>query len=161
MQECRPTASDLDVGLVDKPPVTGSVPSRPSGVDELRRERLHPPVDSHVIDRNAAFGQQFLDVAVGQAVRRYSAPPTRSPHAGSDSRLEPTSQTSNQSPTSVRTEASPNATQPVDASAKQNLWRQDVSGFDRAAITAALQPGRAHTIRLDMDGITDCDCGPE
>jgi hypothetical protein len=44
------------------------MPSRPGGVDELRRECLHPSVHSDVIDSDAAFGQQFLDAAVGQAV---------------------------------------------------------------------------------------------
>ena len=32
------------------------------------RERLHPPIDRHVIDVDTAFAEQFLDVAVGHAV---------------------------------------------------------------------------------------------
>jgi hypothetical protein len=38
------------------------------GLDELGGEPLDPPVDGDVIDGDAAFGQQFLHVAVGQAV---------------------------------------------------------------------------------------------
>jgi hypothetical protein len=32
-----------------------------------RREPLHPPVDGDVVDLDAAFGEQLLDVAVGEA----------------------------------------------------------------------------------------------
>ena len=32
--------------------------------------RLHPPVDGDVIDLDTALGQQFLDIAVGQAIAR-------------------------------------------------------------------------------------------
>jgi hypothetical protein len=38
----------------------------PGGVDELRRERLHPPVDRDVIDGDAALDQQLLDIAIGR-----------------------------------------------------------------------------------------------
>jgi hypothetical protein len=34
---------------------------------ELRREPLDPPVDGHVVDLDASFRQEFLDVPVGQA----------------------------------------------------------------------------------------------
>jgi hypothetical protein len=40
------------------------VPCWASGVGELGGEGLYPPVDRHVIDIYAAFGQQLLDVAV-------------------------------------------------------------------------------------------------
>jgi hypothetical protein len=36
--QVRAAARDLDVGLVDEPPITGDMAGRPSGVDELRRE---------------------------------------------------------------------------------------------------------------------------
>jgi hypothetical protein len=39
--EVGPAASDLRVGLIDEPPVTGRVPSMTGRVDELRREGLH------------------------------------------------------------------------------------------------------------------------
>jgi hypothetical protein len=42
-------------------------------VSEQRREPLHPPIHGDVIDLNAAFGQQFLDVAVRQAVAQIPA----------------------------------------------------------------------------------------
>jgi hypothetical protein len=45
------------------------------GGDDRRREPLYPPVDGDVIDLDAAFGQQFLDVAVGQSVAQI--PPHR------------------------------------------------------------------------------------
>ena len=67
-QYVDPAAGDFDVGFVDQPPVTGRVPGRSGRVDELRCEGLHPPVDRHVIHGDAALGQQFLHVAVGQAV---------------------------------------------------------------------------------------------
>jgi hypothetical protein len=33
------------------------------GVDQQRSEPLHPPVHRHVVNLDAAFGEQFLDVA--------------------------------------------------------------------------------------------------
>jgi hypothetical protein len=66
--EIGPLAGDLQVGLIDEPPVTWSVPAGPGSLDELRGETLHPPVDGDVIDGDAALGQQFLDVPVGQSV---------------------------------------------------------------------------------------------
>jgi hypothetical protein len=71
--QIRPPASDLDVRLIGEPPVTGNVAARPGGLDELRREPLHPSVDGDVIDGDAALGQQFLDVPVRQAVARVLA----------------------------------------------------------------------------------------
>jgi hypothetical protein len=55
--QVAPATGDLDVGLVDEPPVAGGMPGRAGGVDELRRKGLHPAVDGHVIDVDAAFGQ--------------------------------------------------------------------------------------------------------
>jgi hypothetical protein len=42
------------------------VSTRLGCVDQQRSEALHPPKDRHVIHIDAAFGQQFLHVAVGQ-----------------------------------------------------------------------------------------------
>jgi hypothetical protein len=56
-----------------EPPSSGRVPGRPGGVDELRREGLHPPVDRHVIHIDAALGQQLLDVAIGQPIAQVPA----------------------------------------------------------------------------------------
>ena len=49
------------------------MPAWSGGVDELRRESSHPPVDRHVLDGDAALGQQFFDVAEGQAVAQLPA----------------------------------------------------------------------------------------
>jgi hypothetical protein len=37
------------------------------GVGQQRREPLDPPVDRDVVDFDAPLGEEFLDVAVGQA----------------------------------------------------------------------------------------------
>jgi hypothetical protein len=63
-----PPASDLDVGLVDKPPITRGMPAESGGVDQQRSEPLHPAIDRNVVDIDTALGQQFLDIAVGQAI---------------------------------------------------------------------------------------------
>jgi hypothetical protein len=49
------------------------MPGRSGGVDELRCECLHPPVDRHVIGLDAALAEQLLDVAVRQAVAQVPA----------------------------------------------------------------------------------------
>jgi hypothetical protein len=36
----------------------------PGSLGEQRREPLHPPEDGDVVDLDATFGQQLLDVAV-------------------------------------------------------------------------------------------------
>ena len=61
-----PPASDLHVGLV-QPAVPDQVRRRAGRLGQQRRESLHPPVDGHVVDLDTAFGQELLDVAVGQA----------------------------------------------------------------------------------------------
>jgi hypothetical protein len=40
------------------------MPARSGGLDQQRREPLHPPVDPDVIDHDAALGQQLLDIPV-------------------------------------------------------------------------------------------------
>ena len=52
-----PHTGDLHVGLVDKPAATHSVTAGVGGVDQYRREPLHPPVHGHVIDDDPTFGQ--------------------------------------------------------------------------------------------------------
>jgi len=66
--QIRPTAGDLDVGLVDEPPLPWAVPGWSGSVDELGGEALHPPIPAHVIHRRTALGEQLLDIAVRQAV---------------------------------------------------------------------------------------------
>jgi hypothetical protein len=63
-----PPAGDLDVGLIDEPPVPGGVSERAGGTGEECCESLDPPVHGDMVDVDAALGQQLLDVAVGQAV---------------------------------------------------------------------------------------------
>ena len=71
--DVAPDPGDLDVGLVDEPAVTGTVPARPGRVDQQRGEALHPPVDGHVVDLDATLGQQLLEVAVRQPVPQVPA----------------------------------------------------------------------------------------
>ena len=66
-------AGDLQVGLIDEPQVPGNVPARASGLRKLRRQALDPPVDSDVIDRDAALSQQFLDIPVRQSLPQVPA----------------------------------------------------------------------------------------
>jgi hypothetical protein len=49
------------------------MPPQPRRLDELRCEPLDPSVDGDVIDGDAALGQQFLDVPVGQSVAQVPA----------------------------------------------------------------------------------------
>jgi hypothetical protein len=42
------------------------VSARTGGVDKVQRERLHPPVHRHVVDFDAPFSKQLLDIAIGQ-----------------------------------------------------------------------------------------------
>src|SRR6266487_2788389 len=53
--QVSPLAGHLDVGLIDEPPVTGSVAARPGSLDELEGETLDPPVDGDVVDGDAAL----------------------------------------------------------------------------------------------------------
>jgi hypothetical protein len=65
-EQVAPGASDLHVGLVDVPAVADDVPPDSGRVDELGGEALHPSVDRDVVDIDAALGEEFLDIAVGQ-----------------------------------------------------------------------------------------------
>jgi hypothetical protein len=62
-----PPAGDLHVGLIHLPAVPDGVPAGSGSLGEQRREPLHPAVDGDVVDLDAAFGEQFFDVAEGQA----------------------------------------------------------------------------------------------
>jgi hypothetical protein len=66
-------AGELDVGLIHEPAIVGRATGRPCGIEELRGEGLHPTVDRHVIDLDAAFGQQLLDVSVREPVTQIPA----------------------------------------------------------------------------------------
>jgi hypothetical protein len=43
------------------------VSAGPRGVDQQRRDALHPPVDGDMVDLDTTLGEELLDVAVGQA----------------------------------------------------------------------------------------------
>jgi hypothetical protein len=62
-----PDAGDLDIGLVDEPAGAHSVAARPGRVDHQWRKVLHPSVQGDVIHLYPSFGQELLDVAIGQA----------------------------------------------------------------------------------------------
>jgi hypothetical protein len=64
---------DLHIGFVGEPPVTGRMPGEPCRLDELRGEPLDPAVDGDVVHGDAALGEQFLDVAVGQPIAQVPA----------------------------------------------------------------------------------------
>jgi hypothetical protein len=61
-----PPSGDLQVGLVDLPAITDAVAAGPGSLGQQGREALDPAVDGDVVDLDAAFGQQLLDVAVRQ-----------------------------------------------------------------------------------------------
>jgi hypothetical protein len=71
--DVAPPTGDLHIGLIHLPAVTNSVPARPGGLGEQRREPQYPPVDGDVVNLDAAFGEQLLDVAVRQAVTQVPA----------------------------------------------------------------------------------------
>ena len=75
--DVAPHAGDADVGLVDEPAATNGVSAWSGGVDQLGGEALDPPKDRHVIDLDAAFGEEFFDIAVGDRTAGTNAPPTR------------------------------------------------------------------------------------
>ena len=47
---------------------TASTASLAREASAFRRDRLYPPVDRHMVDGDAALGQQLRDVAVGHVV---------------------------------------------------------------------------------------------
>jgi hypothetical protein len=63
-----PTPSDLDICLIDEPPITRRVPAGPRRLNQQRDEPVHPPVNGHVIDLDPTFDQQLFDISVRQAV---------------------------------------------------------------------------------------------
>ena len=68
-----PAPGDFDVRFVDAPPITRAVPAGSCRIDEQRREPLHPPIDGHVINRDAALGQRLLHITVGEPVTQIPA----------------------------------------------------------------------------------------
>jgi len=56
----------LHVGLVHEPPIARAVTAEPGGVGQQWGEPLHPSVHRDVINLDAPFEQEFLDVSIGQ-----------------------------------------------------------------------------------------------
>jgi len=71
--EIAPGAADPDVGLIDVPPPSHWQAVVSGSVDEERSETPDPAVDSHMIDLDAALGEQLLEVAVGEVVAEIPA----------------------------------------------------------------------------------------
>jgi hypothetical protein len=91
-----PDPVDFDIGFVDGPPVARCVPREAGGVGKQRGEPLHPSVHRDVVDLDAAFGEQLLDVAVGQPVAQLPAHlPPGSPRPGSGTRRKPIEEATN------------------------------------------------------------------
>src|SRR4029450_5548523 len=59
--------------LADVPPAARRVSGDAGGLGQQWGEPLDPAVDRDVVDLDAAFGEQFFDVAVGQAVAQVPA----------------------------------------------------------------------------------------
>jgi hypothetical protein len=75
----RRTRADSGRAATPKPGVSAvpGVPGRPGCLGEQWGEALHPPVEGHVVDVDAAFGEEFLQVAVGEAVAQVPATASR------------------------------------------------------------------------------------
>jgi hypothetical protein len=73
--DVTPYPGDLDVGLVDEPAITDPVSAEPGRVSEQRGEPLNPPIHRDMVDLDTPFGEQFLNVAIGQPVAQ--VPPDR------------------------------------------------------------------------------------
>ena len=52
-----PTPSDLDICLIDEPPITRRVPAGPGRLNQQRGEPVHPPVHGHMVNLDASLGQ--------------------------------------------------------------------------------------------------------
>jgi hypothetical protein len=61
-----PRAGGFEVGLIDEPARPDRVPIRSRSVYEQRSEPLHLPNQGDVIDVDAAFREEFLEIAVRQ-----------------------------------------------------------------------------------------------
>ena len=68
-----PYPGDLDVGFVDEPAIPCQVPRGPGCRDQQPREPLHPPVEDHVVDLDAALGEEFFEVPGGQPLAQVPA----------------------------------------------------------------------------------------
>jgi hypothetical protein len=105
------------------------VPAWPHRVDDERGEALHPPVDSDVVDLDAAISQELFDIAVREPEAEMpSAPPAESRRAGTGiERTRDTQDGDDESPGHVRTRTRPiNAT--VPSPTVGTYWEVDPPG---------------------------------
>ena len=51
-----PAPGDLHICLIDTPPITRRMPTRPGRINQQQGEPLHPPVDRDMIDLDAPLG---------------------------------------------------------------------------------------------------------
>jgi len=131
---------DLDVGLVDEPPITRHVAAGTCRFDELWCEALDPTVDADVINGDATLGQQLFDVAVGQAVPQVPAHCDRD-HLTREAKASERRGRRRGHGTSLALNPSPNATESFDP----------VSSLQRQNDPDALVNFR--TPRLDLDSV--------
>jgi hypothetical protein len=54
--QIHPAPGYLDVGFIDEPAIAGRVSAGSGCVDQQRGEPLHPAIDGHMIDCDAALG---------------------------------------------------------------------------------------------------------
>ena len=71
--QINPAPGDLDVSLIDEPPITRRVQAGPGRINQQQGEPLHPPIHAHVIDGDATLSQQLYNVAVGEPVAQVPA----------------------------------------------------------------------------------------
>src|SRR4029453_8853978 len=68
-----PLRGDFYGGLGPEPAIAYSVAAGAGGLGQQRREPLYPAVDGDVISLDTTLGEEFLDVAVGQAEAKVPA----------------------------------------------------------------------------------------
>jgi hypothetical protein len=75
-----PHTGHLHRDFIDEPAITNTATTRPRRVDHEQGEALHPTVNRDVNDLDAAFGEEFFNIAVRQA--RAEVPARRQHHHG-------------------------------------------------------------------------------
>jgi hypothetical protein len=126
--DLAPAARDLQAGLVDLPAVSDDMPTRSGSLGKQRGEPQHPLVDRDVVDLDAAFGEQLLDVALGQAKAQVPADGKhdhirREAETGEGrpcNRIGPDAASSHDTSLAARDPVSANATEPASPGSTSN-----------------------------------------
>ena len=71
--DVSPFAGDFHIRFINKPAATNRVATRPSRVNQQRREALHPPLDGDVINLDTAFGEQLFNITVREPISQIPA----------------------------------------------------------------------------------------